>query len=674
VTEPLDDDDTVLAGIQTSMSPEQRAEFAAKIREERAQVSEHFGVNVPGWVAFRWSSLLPREGWQWEVCRAVGTIRELAARENGDFGTALRFALAKGVLAKEKTRTEPRAFGAVAGERGAAEDLEEKLRAALWELADALVLIEAWAAHASVPEDAAYPRGAVISRAEADKHSIPGMGIVLSQKAPEGEEGMLILDSRLAAFLEERYGEAGKALAAGWREKARERWAQLGGSFVERMTTLRDEIAHADRALRNSFGSSEADVEAARAKLNALIGDSDLKHAANALLTKWWTPAPGSSSAEVKENGDVHAQVTLGPIASEAVTYLARAIWRHEIGPALERARQKPAALVRAVTSDVLDLYSHNYKTEQRGGQQALIFPEERGWVVVPSLFDGALASILERGVGLLTSQTGIDLLEWEVTEAHRQYTETGGASDFRHITIEGGWAALAHEKLGKQTKKAAEEVRAIVLAQAHLQFQAQGYRGNLLSYAEPRKHAPGQRARVTITLGDMLLAGFAHSLREERGATSLASREARRLVPILGKTALVGRRNDYAAQRRMVWRFAMALRDRAEELAERGHVAMPLDTWATLADEAGAPRSGDFIPQVLQAWKKGDERAGVEPLIVQVKGERNGYTLHESRKAALDFIVEGGRRTTKKRAEGKASARKRAEGSHKVRPQKGGA
>ena len=340
----------------------------------------------------------------------------------------------------------------------------------------------------------------------------------------------------------------------------------------------------------------------------------------------------------------------------------------------IEKARRKPAALVRAVSADLLDLHSRRYELETRSGQRALVFNDHRGWVVVPSLFDGALASILERGVGLLTSQTGIDLLEWEVTEAHRQFSETGGASDFRHITIEGGWAALAHEKLGKRTKKAAEEVRAIVLAQARLEFQAKGYRGNLLSYTEPHAEAPGRRSRVTITLGDMLLAGFTHALREERGATSLASREARRLVPILGKTALVGRRNDYAAQRRMVWRFAMALRDRAEELAERGHVALPLDAWTTLADEAGAPRSGDFIPQVLQAWKKGDERAGVEPLIVQVKGERNGYTLHESRKAALDFIVEGGRRTTKKRAEGKASARKRAEGSHKVRPQKGGA
>ena len=83
--------------------------------------------------------------------------------------------------------------------------------------------------------------------------------------------------------------------------------------------------------------------------------------------------------------------------------------------------------------------------------------------------------------------------------------------------------------------------------------------------------------------------------------------------------------------------------------------------------------RSGrsDFLARVQTAWEAGDERAGVAPLIVRVKGERDGYTLHDSRKAALEFIVEGGRRTTQKRAEGKASARKRARGSGKGRPPK---
>ena len=273
----------------------------------------------------------------------------------------------------------------------------------------------------------------------------------------------------------------------------------------------------------------------------------------------------------------------------------------------------------------------------------------------MPSIF-ADLTSLLTKGVGLLTSEIGIDLLEWQVTEAHGQYI--AGASDFRHLVIDGGWSALAHERLGLSSKRAPEAVRSIVLAQAHLRFESYGVRGNLLTYAEPRKHAPGQRALVTLTLGDMLLAGFTHALREEHGASSLASREGRRLVPILGKAALVGRRNDYAAQRRMVWRLAMTLRDSAEELAREGSVRIPLDRWATLADEAGAPHTGAFLSRVLGAWEQGDDRT---PPLIDRKGER--VTLHESRKAALEFLVSGGQLSLRKRRDGKAGARGRALG-----------
>ena len=36
------------------------------------------------------------------------------------------------------------------------------------------------------------------------------------------------------------------------------------------------------------------------------------------------------------------------------------------------------------------------------------------------------------------------------------------------------------------------------MIAQGSLHFQTEGMRGNLLAYAEPRKHAPGQRSLFT--------------------------------------------------------------------------------------------------------------------------------------------------------------------------------
>jgi hypothetical protein len=377
--------------------------------------------------------------------------------------------------------------------------------------------------------------------------------------------------------------------------------------------------------------------ENARARLDAYRKSANLGHAGGAVWALW-------IDSESR------------PLSLRFGRTLALALWIERVKPRIETAQRKPPSLTRAVTVDVLDLYSRRYVAEDRDGQQALVFPEERGWILVPPIIDGALAGILTRGVGLLTSEIGIDLLEWEVTTAHKRYI--AGSSDFRHIAIEGGWSALAHEHLGATGKKMADQVRAIVLAQAHLRFETFGFTGNLLSYAEPRRANHGQRALVTITLGDMLLAGFAHALREEKGATPLTSREGRRLVPILGKAALVGRNRDYAAQRRMIWRFAVALRDHAEELAKEGAVRFTTGAWASLASEAGAPRSGAFLSNVLDAWEKGDDRA--PPLIVR-SGEL--VTLHQSRKAALDFLVAGGRLSLRKRVDGKASARTRALG-----------
>ena len=345
-----------------------------------------------------------------------------------------------------------------------------------------------------------------------------------------------------------------------------------------------------------------------------------------------------------------HLAKPRGPIA------LAKCLWDDVVLPRFELERLTPAALTRAVTSEVIDLYSLRYTPESRNGQQAMVFHENRGLVLVPSISGDAINALLKRGMSLLTSELGIDLLEWEVTEAHRQFLSR--EPDFRRLSIEGGWSALAHEKLGISSKTAAGQARAIVLAQAHLLFDSYGVRGNLLSYSEPRRATGGQRALINIVLGDVLLPGVTHTLREEYGKAGLSSREARQIVPILGKAALPGRGNDHGAGRRMVWRLSMYLREHAEELAREGAVRMTLAAFAELAGEAGAPRSSDFLTRTIDAWVAGD--AKTPPLIVR-QGEH--VTLHESRRPALDFIIAAGKKTASSRTQGKASVRKRMRG-----------
>lgn len=459
------------------------------------------------------------------------------------------------------------------------------------------------------------------SKSDADKETLHfAYDNVIRSNAviPVPLDEMLRPDAKLATFIE-GIGQAGKIIAERIRTKAKERWLSFSAKCEEiKQPTFDEEVRH------------PLDPELlALPKL--LPSNCDYS-----VLWGMWLCIDNAES----------------PNWARA---LLEAVWVDSVRPLLQKTHQ-PVSITRAVAIDVLDLYSQRYDKETKNGQQVLVFPGQRGWVLVPSILDGTLGTILKHGVDMLTSEVGLDLLEWEITEAHQQYMRDPN-SDFRHIAVDGGWHAIAHDKLGLSKKESPQIVRAITLAQAHLRFESYGIRGNLLSYAEPRSNAPGRRSLVTITLGDMLLYGFAHALREAHGSTSLASREGRRLVPLLGKAPLIGRRNDFAAQRRMVWRFAVALRDRATELAKNNCVVLPIDDWTRIASEANAPRSGGFLLRVIKAWATGSDN--VPPLIECI--EKDTYTLHKSRKDALNFIVAGGQTSILKSNEGKSSAKARS-------------
>lgn len=515
-------------------------------------------------------------------------------------------------------------------------------------------------------------------------------GVFCCDEAPEFENGILALDERFAAYIE-GLGEAGKGGAAKLRDRARARIQELEAERQAFNAPDAVESRNAElRRLDAELASCEIDAEGYRARLSdmvpaedalAFVAPSDAEET-RAEVARLLASLEAGEISDIEFHKrcprQVHVRLS-APIGAQLLeewssTYdgsngvsrilrtLAIVLWRDVVGPRLENERKSPAGLAKAVCVDVLDLATKRYDVKKQGKQQTLTFPDNRGWVLVPSVFDEALDGILGRGVDLLSSELGIDLLEWEVTAAHAQWA--AGEPDFRRIRIEGGYSALAHDYLGRSSKSDADRVRAIIYAQAHMQFQTYGVRGNLLSYAEPQKAARGRKSVVTLTLGDMLLYGYAQELREKHGATSLSSREARRLVPILGKTVLVGRTNDHAAQRRMVWRLAILLRDNAAELAKSGAVRIPLERWAQLADEAAMPRSRDVLWRVLDSWKAGSDK--IAPLLEQTG--KDTFTLHTSRKEALDFLVESGKRTLRKTAEGKASARNRAASRRKAK------
>ena len=329
------------------------------------------------------------------------------------------------------------------------------------------------------------------------------------------------------------------------------------------------------------------------------------------------------------------------------VRNVARAVWHARVLPRLESLfRRAHAALVHPVMVEVTELYSRAWKPEERNGQRTLQLPTA-GIVVVPTLGDETLDALLEQGLAWLSSVTGHRLLRWEVVEGHRRYLTTGD----RVLRVEGGWSGLA-EAIGASTKKDADKLRSLVLAQAHCRFQLpDGTAGNLLSYREPTEHGGRGRTRtVEITLGTPLLPGYVDAL---PGSKSVSAREARRLVPMLADLPpFVGQRNGHGAQASLALAVVTELRTQAAELVKEGGVVVPFDR---LGRRFGVKPS--LLPEMRDRWTRdGDDG----PAFLKSVDKAGRVTLGDEHKPARDFLEDAGRREIDGQHAGQKSADRR--------------
>lgn len=218
---------------------------------------------------------------------------------------------------------------------------------------------------------------------------------------------------------------------------------------------------------------------------------------------------------------------------------------------------------------------------------------------VPPIGLDADLVACIGRAVGRrLGGVVGYRVLHWEVTAAHKQ--RLAGVDDFRRLAVEGGWSGLA-DLLGIASQ--ADEVRDVVLAQAHLRFRfPHGSQGNLLSCEEPIAEARNRRALLVLVLGETLLHGYSAKLPE----STLGHRQARNrwLVPFLPDLPrLDALPNAYKAEGvQLHWLFLRFLAGEAGTLATRGAIPMADADWHRLAAEAGLP--GAYLPRLLDSWQ----------------------------------------------------------------------
>lgn len=404
------------------------------------------------------------------------------------------------------------------------------------------------------------------------------------------EGGMLVLDARLARYLE-RLGDLGKVAAEHVRANARA------------------------RALPPEQGPTPPDGKP-REPLWALWADPT-------------SSPPGCRFARV----------------------LATVLWNDVVASWLKNSASlvypiaQQTTRIHSRTTKVIEQDQHLFHHFQNGESHPIkrIEPLE-----LPAMELAVLDVMLRRGLTLLGSVTAHRLLRWEITEGHNRVRRR--EVDARALHIDGGWSALA-EKLELQGRKAAEDIHAIVVAQAHSCFRfSGGAYGNLLSYTvEP---SVGRRKGFArIILGDALLPDFLFEIRAKMGHTSRSAREIQRLVPVVDLPPLIGRPNEHGQQASLSMAVVTELRHRAAELFEQGGILLASERWRELAELAGLPVS--MIDQVLDRWTQdGDDG----PAFLE-KTDPNRFTLAATHSAARAFLLEAGRREVEGSDAGKRSA-----------------
>lgn len=325
----------------------------------------------------------------------------------------------------------------------------------------------------------------------------------------------------------------------------------------------------------------------------------------------------------------------------------ATVLWRDVVQAKVCRLRRRPPALAFVQLELLRDTFRPGARHGVADGDRGVVL-DAAGRVVaeldtdarksnVPAADLPVIRAMLPGAVSALGSLTAQRILRFEVHEGHARVL--AGEVDARALTFDGGWTELAMRAgVGDpRSGSTRDQVRDVVLAQAHLRWELGRSAGTLLSYTEPRD-GEGHR-RVRIILGDVLLPD---AIFAEMG-TSATARMARRLVPILKLPPLVGRPRDHAAQAALQLAVLAELRDRAAELVERGGVLIDAARWAVMARDVGL--SPATLPRVLDAWTRDADDA---PAFLARDGDR--WRLAGAHAAAQAFLEEGGRREVRGR------------------------
>lgn len=284
------------------------------------------------------------------------------------------------------------------------------------------------------------------------------------------------------------------------------------------------------------------------------------------------------------------------PFHSRAFLILCNTIWIDQIKPSWEKQLKYVPAITKAVlVTTIKPPLSKNCRIEVSEENKITCYSEQGRPVAIVPCVDKKFVNLICKGLGAFSSLTGHKLFRWQVRTGFENWADL--VEDIRLISTTGGYEGIANLIGCGGSKKSPTEVKSILYAQAHGQFQyPQGGSGNMIILREMDKLRNGEPTKINIILGEMLLPNFTHMLPHG---------EKRRLVPITDLPPLIGSKNTYAAQAMLQLLILEEFSNHSDDLFERRSIPITVNKWEELAQEAKLPKSA--LLRVISGWIEGD-------------------------------------------------------------------
>ncbi len=344
---------------------------------------------------------------------------------------------------------------------------------------------------------------------------------------------------------------------------------------------------------------------------------------------------------------------------------IANVIWFNLVKERAQALYKKPPALPVIVNNNVQAMMRKGVKYDKETGKLISHNGQELAHIEsdlkpMPSMDMVTMQKILRpENIKVLNSINAHRLLRWLVTTVTNQAVVD--RIDARRIFVPGGYQELARIVGAGTGRKAAVQVRDILLWQAAPQQfvitdpetgQQEVIReGNLLTFNYTPSGFKSQ-ASLEIIIGTMLMPHYLYKL-IHTSSLNLSS-ESLKLVPIFAEPQLIGRPADQGPQLSFQMETVVEFRKGARELAKNNCLRITKERFDLLSNKAGLGKS--LLPRVIDAWLSGGEDA--PPFLKQV--EKDHYAFSDHYKRQHDFIVQGGQKElTMSKAARKSIARR---------------